>query len=283
MAAPDIQTQRFDPQRYWEQRLDAHPDITGVGYLGRSPQFVEQQYRSRRREVERALRHHALATLEGRSVLDIGAGTGIWLDFWHRHGARHVAGLDFAQPSVERLRASFPDDLIVQADLSAATLPLEADQRFDLISAFDVLLHIVDPGGFGRAIANLARHCVPGGWLVISDPIVCGDRYVPAYAYAEHNTVRSLAEYRATLEANGFAIASIWPATVLLSNPLEASSRLAFLALAANWKATGLWGRSNALSALLGPGFGWLDHRACRRLDGDAAPCAKIILARKTA
>src|SRR5438067_6976982 len=87
----------FDPQHYWEQRLQAHPDITGVGYLGRSPRFVEQQYRSRMYQVELALRHYGLANLAEHSVLDIGAGTGIWLKFWHRHGGSFRAGLDFAQ------------------------------------------------------------------------------------------------------------------------------------------------------------------------------------------
>src|SRR5579864_3685245 len=85
----------FNPRQYWETRLRAHPDITGVGYLGRSPQFVEQQYLSRMRQVESVLRHYGLADLAGRSVLDIGAGTGIWMSFWHRHGADRVAGLDF--------------------------------------------------------------------------------------------------------------------------------------------------------------------------------------------
>jgi len=85
----------FDPKRYWEQRSLAHPDITRVGYLGLSPKFVEYQYRSRMHQVELKLRYYGLAVLAVRSVLAFGSGIGIWLNFWHQHGASCVAGLGF--------------------------------------------------------------------------------------------------------------------------------------------------------------------------------------------
>jgi 2-polyprenyl-3-methyl-5-hydroxy-6-metoxy-1,4-benzoquinol methylase len=273
--------ERFDPQRYWEQRLLAHPDITGVGYLGRSPKFVEYQYRSRMYQTEMILGHYGLTDLMGRSILDIGSGSGIWLKFWHQHGANCVAGLDFAQPSIDRLKTQFPDDLIVQADVSAASLPLPDDIRFEVISAFDVLLHIVDPNSFQRAIANLAYYCTPGGWLIISDPILRGLRYIPTRTYAVHNKVRSLAQYRDVLAAHGFEIDSIWPATVLLNTPLEAPNRLTFMALAAFWKMTALWGRANKWSQLVGPIVSKVDQFACRHCSDVNAPGSKIIIAQK--
>src|SRR5205085_288016 len=109
-----------------------------------------------------------------------------------------------AQPSVDRLKAQFPDDLIAHADVSVAPLPLPDTMHFDVISVFDVLLHIVNPVGFQSAIANLAYHCVPGGWLIISDAIVQGQGYMPMRPYAVHNKVRSVAEYREVLSTQGF-------------------------------------------------------------------------------
>jgi len=276
-----IQEKKFNTLSYWEQRLQEHPDITGVGFLGRSPQFVEQQYRSRMQQLRRSLKAYRLADLTGRSVLDVGSGTGIWLEFWHQCKAERIVGLDFAQASVDRLTAQFPNDLIIRADLSERSLPLSDTLQFDVISAFDVLLHIVDPDGFQRAIANLARHCAPGGWLITSDPIIQGKGYVPQYNYAEHNIVRSLDEFRDVLKTHGFVIDSVQPATVLQSNPLEASNRLNFLALSAWWKATGLWGRSGTLSRLLGPIVMASDQVACDHCRNRTAPGAKIIFAHK--
>lgn len=271
----------FNPRSYWEERLRAHPDITGVGYFGRSPQFVKQQYRSRMHQVELALQRYGLTNLAGRSVLNIGAGTGIWMNFWHQHGAGRVAGLDFTESSVERLKAQFPDDLVVHADVSVSPLPLIDTMRFDVISAFDVLLHIVDPTCFQRAIANLADHCVPGGWLIISDPIVLGLGYVPERSYPVHNTVRSISEYREVLSAHGFVIDSVLPTTVLLSNPLEAPNRLIFQALSIWWRATRYWGHSHLFTNLLGPVAIKADELACRLCSNGRSPTAKMIFARK--
>src|SRR5690349_11352549 len=106
----------FNAQRYWEERLQAHPDITGVGFLGLSPRFVELQYRSFMDQLERGLRQYQLGNLAGRSVLDVGSGIGVWVNFWRQHGADRVVGLDFAQPSVDLLKKRFPDALMVQAD-----------------------------------------------------------------------------------------------------------------------------------------------------------------------
>jgi 2-polyprenyl-3-methyl-5-hydroxy-6-metoxy-1,4-benzoquinol methylase len=276
--------ENFDPLCYWEQRLQAHPDITGVGYLGRSPKFVEYQYRSRMYQVELILRYCGLSDLAGRAVLDIGSGTGIWLNFWHQHDASCVAGLDFAQPSVDRLRTQFPNDLIVQSDVSVVPLQLPDTMRFDVISAFDVLLHIVDPESFRHAIANLAYHCVPGGWLIISDPILHGMGYIPTRSYAVHNKVRSVAEYRDVLAEHGFIIDSIQPATVLLNNPLESPNRLIFMVHEAFWKTTKLWGRSNILmNHLVGPIVFKLDQLACRLCSDGNSPGSKIIIAHKRA
>lgn len=271
----------FNPLQYWEQRLQEYPGIKGVGYTSRSPRFLEQQYRSRMHQVELALRRYGLADLAGRSVLDVGSGTGIWLNFWHQHRVSSMVGLDFARPSVDRLRTQFPDDMIVQADLSETPLPLPDAMRFDVISAFDVLLHIVDPNRLRSTVANLAYHCAPGGWLILSDAIVQGQGYVPSRSYAIWNKVRSVTEYRDVLTAHGFAIESIRPATVLLSSPLEAPNRLTFLVLSAWWKSTGLWGRSNMLSSLIGPGAIRADQVACRHCSGGNSPTAKIIFARK--
>ncbi len=271
----------FDPRHYWEQRLQAHPDITGVGYLGLSSKFVEQQYHARMRQVELALRHFGLADLEGRSVLDIGSGTGIWLDFWHQHGAARVVGMDFAQPSVDILKTRFPDDLIVHTDVSVAPLPLPNKMHFDVISAFDVFLHIVDPEGFRRTIANLAYHCGLGGWLIISDAIILGQGYVPNRSYTVHRKVRTVTEYREVLAAYGFAIDSIFPTTVLLNNPLEAPNYLTFMALLVWWRATGLWGRYNLFTRLVGPGAFKIDQLACRLCSKGQSPTSKLIFARK--
>ncbi len=271
----------FDIRRYWEERLQAHPDITGVGYLGYKSQFVELYYRSRMRQVESALRRYALTELAGCSVLDVGSGTGIWLNFWHRHGVNHITALDFAEPSVDILKTQFPDDQIVQADVRVTPLPLPDTMRFDIISAFEVFLHVLDRDAFHCAIANLANHCNTGGWLIISDPIVQGDGYLPKPPQATYSTVRTLAEYRDVLAMNGFVIEAVQPATVLLCGPQEAPNRLTFRTFSMIWRVTSRLGHSSKLTRLVGPIVMWADRLACHLFIYNNAPGSKIIFARK--
>jgi SAM-dependent methyltransferase len=280
MAAPD-QTTKFNAQGYWEERLRAHPGVRGVGHLGLSLHATEQQYRRRMRQIDVGLRRHGLSDLRGRAVLDVGAGTGIWLEFWHRHRAGRVAGLDFTQVSVEQLMQRFPDDLIVRADLSVVPLPLPDDARFDVISAIDVLLHILDADGFERSIANLAHRCAPGGWVIAADPLISGRGYVPAAIYGTHNVVRTVDDYRQSLAAHGFVVRSVLPAMVLLNTPLEATSERAYKRLVRWWTLYQRLQRYRPLAYPVELAAYAADHFACRT-DGDgASPAEKIIFAQK--
>jgi SAM-dependent methyltransferase len=275
----------FDARGYWEERLRAHPGISGVGFLGLAPRAVELQYRRRADQLEADLRRCGVANLQGQRVLDIGSGTGIWLDFWHRHGASCVVGMDFTQVSVDQLRQRFPTDRILQADVGASSLPLPPGERFDVISAMSVLLHVVDPGSFRRAIANLARHCAPGGCLIICDAIVHARGYVPDWSADPHIAVRSVDEWQRELVANGFTVESIAPATVLLNAPLEAPSRLAYRALLTWWW---IWWNTSSrvervpvLASLISGMVLRIDQLACRLCSRDNSPTEKFIVARK--
>jgi 2-polyprenyl-3-methyl-5-hydroxy-6-metoxy-1,4-benzoquinol methylase len=279
VAMPDNST--FDAATYWEERLRSHPDITGVGFLGRSKRFLELQYRQRTRQLESGLRSNGIANTSGFSVLDAGAGVGIWLDFWHRHGAGKVAGLYITQTSVDMLKKRFPEDQVLRADLSVSPLPMDDDARFYIISAIDVLHHIVDPTGFNRAIANLAHHCTPGGWLITSETIVEGRGYVRPKLHTEHDTVRTLKEYRDVLEEHGFVINSVSPATVLFNNPIEAPNRLTYRMLSVWWKQSRRLERSDALLRLTAPELLLIDRFLCRISTGHTAPTTKLIFARK--
>ena len=181
----------------------------------------------------------------------------------------------------ELMKVSIMDDVIAHADVSGAPLPLPDTMRFDVISAFDVFLHIVAPDGLQRTIANLAHRCAPGGWLIFTNAVLQGQGYVPTISYARHSKPRSADEYREVLASHGFVIDSIWPTTVLLNSPLEAPNHLGFLALSMWWKSTFLWGRSNLLTSLAGPSVVKIDQLACRLCSDGKSPTSKLIFARK--
>lgn len=97
------------------------------------------------------------------ALLDIGSGTGHWIDF----GldvllASRATGIELVPQMVEFLRGKYaarPEVDIESADIVEADL----GGPYHLITAIGVMFHIVDDERWERAIGNLARVMAPGG------------------------------------------------------------------------------------------------------------------------
>src|SRR6202035_2074586 len=101
----------------------------------------------------------------GKSVLDLGCGTGYGSARLLADGAEAVAGIDPAARSVASARRGFGRGVAFHAGTLA---PLPADLgTFDLEVAIDALPRTKDPGA---ALADWKRHLEPGGALVASLP-----------------------------------------------------------------------------------------------------------------
>ena len=107
----------FDNRGYWESRLREHYSLAGVGYLRLGRRFNEWMYRIRGEVFDRVVgavgsgEQGAGSGWSGKSVLDVGAGTGFYVDRWRRLGAR-VTGLDLTDVAVDELSRCFPGRFI---------------------------------------------------------------------------------------------------------------------------------------------------------------------------
>ncbi len=91
-------------------------------------------------------------------MLDVGSGTGFYVGLWREAGAASIRGSDVSPTAVARLRTrAFPAIRIDRFDLSGAAEDLP-DGPFDLVSAFDVLFHLIDDAAYGRALAKSVDH-----------------------------------------------------------------------------------------------------------------------------
>ena len=195
----------YRPGEFWERRLSEQFDLRGTGETGLSLAYNRACYELRRDVLTRALARAAIEP-RGRTVLDVGCGTGFFTAYYLGRGAR-VTGLDIAPTSIERLRERHPDARFVLADVSEA--PPEGS--FDLVNVFDVLYHITEDARWERALRHLARAVAPGGTLLVTDT------FAPLGGAAVHNRMRDLARYRAVIEAEGLAVQSLDPTHVLLN------------------------------------------------------------------
>lgn len=203
---------------YWENRLKEHWGLEGVGYLGYGVYYNRWMYRVRRRVFLSEIR--ALdVDLRGLNVLDVGSGTGFYLDLWRSLGVGSIVGSDISDFSVERLRGKYPEISIVRFDV---TKPLEAEEfntRFDVITAFDVLFHIVDDEKYRRAFASISRLLTPGGYFIFSENFLHSRVLRSAYQVS-----RSIEEISDILSGLGFQVIRRVPMFVLMNAPVDTGS-----------------------------------------------------------
>ena len=259
----------FDARGYWEDRLGRDWSLQGVGFrrLGRA--FNAWAYRLRA-EVFRDVVAAHVPDLASRDVLDVGSGTGFYIDLWQRLGVRSVTGLDLTDAAVGRLRASFPDVPFRRGDISddAGGLP---PASFDVVSAMDVLFHIVDDSRFAAALKNVHDLLRPGGVFLWSD----------AYLHhreirREHVVWRRLPDIERMLADAGLDVVRRTPMFVLMNDPMDSRSRL----LRAGWYAgAGLI----ALVPPLGEPIGRILYRVDTRLvrTRSESPTTEIMVCRR--
>lgn len=98
-------------------------------------------------------------------LLDVGCGTGSFLAAARSHGFL-VSGLDFDAAAVEAARTWFGIDDVYAWSLDDYMRNRPGD-RFDIVTAFEVLEHQEDPRAFVESCFALTR---PGGYFAISVP-----------------------------------------------------------------------------------------------------------------
>jgi SAM-dependent methyltransferase len=211
-------------REYWEGRLSERWGLHGVGHLTYGRPYNEWLYRVRKVVFLRHVRDLPVEVSRA-DVLDIGSGTGFWLDVWRSLGVRTLVGSDMTQVALQKLRDQDPGLELLHLDISEIDAIATIKKRFDLISAFDVLFHIMEQNQFENAISNVAKLLRPGGYFLFTDTFVHGKT-----VWANHQVSRSLEAITRILGASGFEIIKRAPMFVLMGTPTDTSSRIpAFL------------------------------------------------------
>jgi SAM-dependent methyltransferase len=209
----------FDPRAYWEQRLTESYGLHGVGFAPLGLSYNRWLYRVRKHVFRRTARP-LLRDRASMRVLDVGVGTGFYVDQWRALGVGQIVGLDITETAVSHLQSAYPEMKFLVADVGAESVPLEAGS-FDIVSAFDVLFHIVDDERYARAMKNIFGLLKPGGSFVWSDNFLQhGRRDAGA-----HQVSRSLEVSSQLLRDAGFEIVSRRPMFWLMNAPVDYTGR----------------------------------------------------------
>ena len=57
--------------------------------------------------------------VKGKNILDIGCGTGFYIEYWSKRKAASITGLDITEKSIMELQAFFPKFSFIRADISS--------------------------------------------------------------------------------------------------------------------------------------------------------------------
>ncbi|MBX3396920.1 MAG: class I SAM-dependent methyltransferase [Phycisphaerae bacterium] len=176
-----------------------------VGYAGLGERYNRALYRLRHAHFIRLLRR--LLPTQECNVLDIGCGTGFYIEIYRSLGLRRLSGIDISPEAVRRLRERFPGQVFEAGDISEG-LPemIRAGGPFEVVSAMDVLFHITDDALWRRALRVCGEAVVPGGILIVTDNFPA--RTLPATASQSFHT---LDEHLAELSPIGFRLIQMRP------------------------------------------------------------------------
>lgn len=141
---------------------------------------------------------------EDTRILDVGAGSGRWVNFFTSHfRPKRLVGVDFAAAAANLLNRWYPSTAHTELkfDVCDITKPeLDLGERFDLINIANVLFHIPEHDRYARAVQNLASHLAPGGRIVTTE-------YLPRVTMrTEWMLVRSRYEFEHIIRQAGLKI-----------------------------------------------------------------------------
>ncbi|GBL44992.1 3-demethylubiquinone-9 3-methyltransferase [Sulfuriferula multivorans] len=107
-----------------------------------------------------------LASLDGKTVLDVGCGGGILAESMTGRGAA-VTGIDLAEKSlkVAKLHLLESGASVDYRCIAVETLAAQLPASFDVVTCMEMLEHVPNPESVVRACAELVK---PGGWVFFS-------------------------------------------------------------------------------------------------------------------
>jgi SAM-dependent methyltransferase len=214
-------TNKFSPKNYWENRLEVNFNLKGVGDIGLSESYNEFLYRVRASAFRQTIKDVPLDNAS-TNVLDVGSGTGFYVNQWIKVGIENLIGSDLTDTAVSKLKSKYPYLEFYQLDIGIPLTDKLKVKKFDVITAFDMLFHIVDDDCYEQAFRNFAKIIKPGGYLIFSDNLMQPDQGI----HLEHQVSRSEEDVFELMRENGFSLNKTIPMFVLMNDPVRSGNRI---------------------------------------------------------
>ena len=146
-----------------------------------------------------------------------GAGTGFYINFWGKLGVKQITGIDITNKSIEELIKKYPNHRFIKGNISNLDCnKILPNEKFDIITAFNVLFHIVDEEDFKHSIENSKGFSRKKTIILIMDNFLKEHEVV-----GWHERARTLSYYEKVLSSYSIEIKEIKPIFYFMNTPID--------------------------------------------------------------
>ena len=160
-----------------DRNIKAHTESVQA-YFTRSATTFDSLYAEREMgSLERAINRHFRRDIYERfvmtmehvhsfkadSVLDVGCGSGRYLESLHQLGVKRLVGIDFSPTMIDLARRRLTSLQPVRGGhdlIEADFMTYDSKEQFDVVIALGVLDYVRDPAAFLQKLALTAKHSV---------------------------------------------------------------------------------------------------------------------------
>ncbi|APC81202.1 TPA: methyltransferase domain-containing protein [Clostridium botulinum] len=203
----------FNYADYWNNRLSNKFDIEGVGYIGLGKTYNKYLYKNRIYILDNIIKS-LFNKINKIKVLELGPGVGVFTDYYRKQEVEDYTAIDISEKSVKELSRSYEDYKFINGDISDNKY---YNNKYDLIFAADVLLHITNEDNYKSTIRNIATSLNDDGVCILLDPI----SVINTKSSSEHVVIRDKNYVNKILNENGLEMLQIIPVSFFMNYPLD--------------------------------------------------------------
>ncbi len=133
----------------------------------KSPISTKYHYASVELLILRTLYNRGI-DLNNSVVLDIGSGSGHWIDFYKSLGVKQIIGMDVSKSSIEYLKEKYKNRTDIYFYHGKAVECIDKiDTKVNIVNAIGVMFHIVDDAEWQETIKKISNQLSPNGLLIV--------------------------------------------------------------------------------------------------------------------